>query len=610
VGQTVLGALDVQSTRPGAFSQADISVLQTMADQLATTLQNARLFVQSQQRVQELAVINDISQTLASRLDLQTRLNLVGEKVIQVFGVRHGYIALYSRATSLIEIAFLAEGDERLHIEPLPLGEGVSSIIIKSRQPLLVNQDTEQRLAVLGAKIVGQAAKSFLGVPIMASGEVIGVVNVQSVDREGLFSDADVNLLSTIAANLGAAIDNARLFEATQRELAERQRAQAELVKVQLGLDRSTEAVFITDVNGTITYANPAFETVYGWKPEEAVGQTPRIIKSGVLSPDNYKDFWGALLNKQVVAGEIINRTKDGRLIPIEGANNPILDESGKIIGFLAMHRDISDRKRAEAELQRRAQQLGAAADVGRAATSSLDLDLLLRNSVELIRDRFGFYHASIFLIEPGSRLAVVRESTGEAGRQLKERQHALAVGSKSVVGQATAGRQPVVVQDVTLDPSHFKNPLLPDTRAEAVVPMLAGDTVVGALDVQSVNANAFAESDIATLVTIADQLAVAVQNARLFERTSRQARREKLVVEITNKIRSAPDVEAMLRTAVTELRQALGVREGMVRLSPVARPLVAPAAPAGGNGHGRGNGSNGSGAKGRPPDNGTGEAA
>lgn len=213
--------------------------------------------------------------------------------------------------------------------------------------------------------------------------------------------------------------------------------------------------------------------------------------------------------------------------------------------------------------LERRAQQLAAAAEIGRAATSTLDLSTLLSTSVNLIRERFGFYHASVFIVEPGSNFAEVRESTGEAGRKLKARRHRLEIGSKSLVGTATATHRPEISQDVRLQPNYYPNPDLPETRAEAVIPMLTGDTVVGALDVQSTASSAFSPDDIGILTTISDQLAVAVQNARLFDQTLRLARRERLVGEITTKIRAAGSVEGMVRTAITELRQALGSSHG-----------------------------------------------
>ena len=101
-----------------------------------------------------------------------------------------------------------------------------------------------------------------------------------------------------------------------------------------------------------ISYVNPAFEKIYGYTHEEAIGQTPRIIKLGMIPQDQYKQFWSTLLHGQTVAGEIINKTKDGRLIPIDGNNNPILDQSGNVVGFLGMHIDISERKRSEQQME------------------------------------------------------------------------------------------------------------------------------------------------------------------------------------------------------------------------------------------------------------------
>lgn len=167
-----------------------------------------------------------------------------------------------------------------------------------------------------------------------------------------------------------------------------------------------------------------------------------------------------------------------------------------------------------------RTAQLKAVADIGRATTSIRDLNQLLPLALELVRERFGFYHASIFLLDPAGEFAILRESTGEAGRQLKARNHKLAVGSRSLVGAATAGRKPVVAQDVTADPTHFKNPLLPDTRAEAVIPLLSGDRLIGALDVQSTSPGAFTEEAVQILQTLADQLSVTIENAESFQRT------------------------------------------------------------------------------------------
>ncbi len=140
--------------------------------------------------------------------------------------------------------------------------------------------------------------------------------------------------------------------------------------------------------------------------PDEAIGQTPRILKSGVIPPEQYQYFWQTLLAGQTVAGEIVNKAKDGRLVTIEGSNNPILDESGNLIGFLAMHTDITERKAAEAERERllkseakRAVQLQTAAAISNAVSTVLDLDELLPFVVKLIQERFDLYYVGLFLL-------------------------------------------------------------------------------------------------------------------------------------------------------------------------------------------------------------------
>ncbi|MEK6574040.1 MAG: GAF domain-containing protein, partial [Chloroflexota bacterium] len=170
-----------------------------------------------------------------------------------------------------------------------------------------------------------------------------------------------------------------------------------------------------------------------------------------------------------------------------------------------------------EETVRRRTSQLTTAAEIGRAATSVFDLTELLSRTIELIRTRFGYYHASVFLLDETGLNAVVRESTGEAGRILKERRHSLAVGSQSIIGYVTAQRKARVALDVGQDAIYFKNPLLPETRSELAIPLVAGDRLLGALDVQSKEPNAFTAADVSVLQTLADQLAIAIRNAELF---------------------------------------------------------------------------------------------
>jgi GAF domain-containing protein len=167
-------------------------------------------------------------------------------------------------------------------------------------------------------------------------------------------------------------------------------------------------------------------------------------------------------------------------------------------------------------------QRLDAVASIGRQTVRLLDYQELVTTTVNLIKSQFGFYHVQIFLVDERREYANLVASTGEAGRRLLERQHRLAVGSESVIGKVTLSNEPVLVNDTENDPGHAFNPLLPDTRAELALPMqvlIDGQTrVIGALDVQSVEPMAFTPADVQALQALANQVAVTIRNARLFE--------------------------------------------------------------------------------------------
>ncbi len=187
------------------------------------------------------------------------------------------------------------------------------------------------------------------------------------------------------------------------------------------------------------------------------------------------------------------------------------------------LERRVAERT---ADLHRRAIQLQAAAEVARDATGARELGSLLNRAVNLIQNRFGFYHAGIFLVDERGEYAVLRAATGEAGRQMLERGHKLKVGEVGIVGYVTDTSQPRIALDVGTDAVHFKNPLLPETRSELALPLKVGARVIGALDVQSRQAAAFDEDDVTVLQTMADQLAMAIENARLLH-AMQQALRE-----------------------------------------------------------------------------------
>jgi GAF domain-containing protein/HAMP domain-containing protein len=183
-----------------------------------------------------------------------------------------------------------------------------------------------------------------------------------------------------------------------------------------------------------------------------------------------------------------------------------------------------------EARIEGATRNLEAAAEVSRATTSVLDPEALQRQVVDLIREQFGLYYVGLFLLDEADEYAVLRAGTGEFGRVMLERGHRLAVGGESMIGQSVERNELVVLQGSGDKVLRFDNPLLPDTRSELALPMRARGRVIGAMTVQSDQEAAFDEQYIATLQTVADQVGVAIDNARNFAEVEAALERAQLV--------------------------------------------------------------------------------
>ncbi|HQR32268.1 MAG TPA: response regulator [Blastocatellia bacterium] len=160
-------------------------------------------------RAAELTTVNHITQALATQLDKDALIELVGEQVREVFHASIAYVALLNRATMMIEFPYLHGED----LEPIPYGEGMTSQIIRTGQPLLINRNFGSSREEMGVRLIGRQPASFLGVPIRAGGEVVGVLSVQAMEEEGRFTEADQRLLATIATAVGVTLHNANLYE-------------------------------------------------------------------------------------------------------------------------------------------------------------------------------------------------------------------------------------------------------------------------------------------------------------------------------------------------------------------------------------------------------------
>ena len=168
-------------------------------------------------------------------------------------------------------------------------------------------------------------------------------------------------------------------------------------------------------------------------------------------------------------------------------------------------------------ELRKRASQLEAVSIVARTIASVQEIDTLLPSITRLVSQQFGFYHAGIFLVDPQRRAAVLSAVNSPGGMRMLDRQHSLALDAHSIVGYVASRGEPRIALDVGADAVYFNNPDLPETRSEMAIPLRVAGNVIGVLDVQSTETNAFTQEDLSVLTTLADQIAIAIENARLF---------------------------------------------------------------------------------------------
>ncbi len=228
VGPEVRGYLSIQNVdRFDAFTDADLRLLQTLASSMSVALESARLFAETQQRAAELDTVNRVSQRLSGKLDLDALIELVGEQVRTVFSADMAYVALLDRTSGMIDFPY-RHGEANTSIA---YGQGLVSRIIETGSALILNADLDRRSIEIGATIIGRQARSYLGVPIVVDGISQGVISVQNAEREGAYDANDQRLLETIAASVGVALQNARLFNET-KEALEQQQASAEVLNV------------------------------------------------------------------------------------------------------------------------------------------------------------------------------------------------------------------------------------------------------------------------------------------------------------------------------------------------------------------------------------------
>jgi PAS domain S-box-containing protein len=497
----------IDETGNRAWTTDEQLLIKQVTDQLSLALENARLFQETQRRAQELSVVNQVVASVSASLDLKSTLQAITDNLVNLLSAQNVGVALMNNEkTHLIVTAesfSTFETSDSIGLEIPIQGNPSTEEVIRTRKPLFIKDIDSGLLPTPVRNILKQrGTKNLLIIPLLGGEETIGTIGLAFHDENRVLTQDEFRILETIISQVTTAIQKNSLFQ--QVENSE--------TNLRALFSAMEDVVLVITSEGRYNQIAPTSPNLLIRTPQELLGKTFHEV----LPKDVADIFLGKVL-ETLDGNQKVQFEYD---LPLQGQTFWFLATLTKLdddrVFWVA--RDITERKKAEEAIQRRNQYLAVSAEIGKIVTSTLDLNTIFAKTVSLITERFGFYHAAIFIAEETGFNAVLREATGEAGAEMKKAGHSLAIDDKSIVGKVSSNGEPVIVNNTAQDPLHKFNPLLPETRAEAAIPLRIGSRIIGVIDIQSKNANAFSEDEISVLQTLADQVAVAIDNARSFE--------------------------------------------------------------------------------------------
>lgn len=303
-----------------------------------------------------LLALHETTLGLMGRLELHSLLSAIIARAATLMNTEHGFIYLLNDQGNELELQVKLGYFETIEHHPLKYGEGIAGHIWKQG---IACATSDYRQWTRENDIRSNELKATVGAPLTSNGDVIGVIGLSYAGKNEQFDDQKIKLMQQFAELASLALDNARLYEKAKRELNERTKAEERLRKLSHAVMQSPLSILITDLNGVIEFANPHVAHLTGYEPEELLGKTSGIFKSGLTSETKYKKLWDTILAGGEWRGEIQNRKKNGQLYQERILISPLRDHNGAITHFMAIKEDIGDFKIMENQL-RHAQKMEA----------------------------------------------------------------------------------------------------------------------------------------------------------------------------------------------------------------------------------------------------------
>ncbi|MFO1252701.1 MAG: GAF domain-containing protein [Inhella sp.] len=615
-GQQVCGALNlVDLEREHAFSPADVRLLQTLAGAMGVAMENARLFDETQrllketeQRNAELAVINSVQAALAAELDLQRLYEAVGDKLREVFGGRDVGIRIFDAATRMEHFPYIYERGVRLQVASEPWAErGVSAQVQATGQPLVVQRDMATAMAALGSYILAgsELEKSVAFFPLKTGDTVHGLISLIDMEHEQAFSESDLRLLQTLANSLSVALENARLFDETQRLLKETEQRNAELAvinSIQRGMAGSLDFQGIVELVGDklrellktenlgIVWHDPQTNLLHNLyivehdqrlhvPPSEPApnGSWARIQASrqplvfGTVAEMEAigiavmpgTDQALSVLKVPVIVGDrvlgIIDTEDHQREHAYGEAEVRLLQTIASSMGVaLENARLFDETQRLLQETDARAAELAVINGVQQGLANKLDAQAIYELVGERLRELFDSQSISIaevslaenrrhfaYLLERGQRHQVPDGPLSTLALHLIHSRAPLLINADMDAAMAKLGIERLTVPGTVSAQSLLR------------VPVLVGDEVVALIGLDNVDReHAFSAADVRLLTTLAGSMSVALESARLFQQTQQRADELATVNALGQSLTSSIDLGELIQGVGEKMRE------------------------------------------------------
>ncbi|MFN2106605.1 MAG: GAF domain-containing protein, partial [Candidatus Promineifilaceae bacterium] len=630
VGGKFIGGINLENERSGAFDDSDVRLLSTLAASMSVSLENARLFDETQrllaeteQRAAELAVVNTVQTALAAELEMQAILDLVGDKIVDLFDAQTVTINRFHHEEGINEYVFVIEEGERLTVESRPItpfyqhfiDEGVPLILNSGLEDLRARGETET--------VAGKPTLSFINAPLKRGDRITGYVSIQNVERENAFDEGDLRLLSTLAGSLSVALENARLFEETQRLLAETEQRATELAvinRVQRGLAAQLDPQAIIDLVGDeiVHIFNAQVVTINRLDHRRRLNEYSYLYEDGERQLIDPVPFL-PLVEELVRDGEpmLINtgledlrrrgaiKTVQGR--PTQSMLAAPLKRGSLVIGYISIQDVERENVFSEADLRllsTLAGSMSVAMESARlfdetqnllAQTEQRNAELALINNVQAglaaqidMQAIYDLVGDKIYEIFEAQSVAI---TTIDYDRQLITGVYSIEKGHRYVKPTFPFGpgsirfidqKKPMHLRTreelLSVFPDWQDEPMKGDdiTRTMLLVPLIIGDKVFGAIDLQDSRPNLFKQSDQRLLTTLANSMSVALENARLFDETQRRAREMSALTEVGSDISSTLNLSDVLERIAAHALELLDVSDSALFLPEETNRYVA----------------------------------